>query len=113
MPMLVFGDKQGLLAAAELTYPTMHGAEKCLASRKYLAPVLHQRLSGVTHKADVSVWAQTLELPLDKANIDHQHFKAASRDEIRGTGCVVDSFEAAPWSFWQTDSYLDAGYLGR
>jgi len=45
------------------------------------------------------------------ANTARQHFKAAARDEIKGTGDVVDSLEAALWCFWHTESYREAVLL--
>jgi ADP-ribosylglycohydrolase len=35
-------------------------------------------------------------------------YRHKSRDQIKSTGYVVDSLEAALWSFWITDSFEDA-----
>ena len=38
-------------------------------------------------------------------------FKAKIMDQIRGTGYVVQSLEAALWCFWQTDNFKDCVLL--
>ena len=38
-------------------------------------------------------------------------YRAKGRDEIKGSGYVVRSLEAALWCFWQTDSYQNAVLL--
>ena len=35
-------------------------------------------------------------------------FKTKSIDELKGSGYVIESLEAALWSFWHTDNFKDA-----
>jgi len=37
-----------------------------------------------------------------------QRFRYASEAEVSGSGYVVESLEAALWSFWHTDNFRDA-----
>ncbi|MEE4277330.1 MAG: ADP-ribosylglycohydrolase family protein, partial [Halieaceae bacterium] len=51
-------------------------------------------------------WAES-ELAPAIATIANGSFKDRQPPEIRGTGYVVDSIEAALWAFWRTDSFRD------
>ncbi len=39
--------------------------------------------------------------------VTHAEFKTKTIHQIKGTGYVVESLEAALWCFWQTDTYQD------
>jgi ADP-ribosyl-[dinitrogen reductase] hydrolase len=98
------------LLAAESS-KTTHRAEECLNACRFLAEVLCRALSG---------------MPRDEALIDYDVgsfgtdkvkalasgvWKHKTREQIRGTGYVIDTLEAALWCCWQTDNFRDAVLL--
>ena len=40
--------------------------------------------------------------------INAGEYKSKSRDQIRSTGYVIDTLEAALWAVWNTDNFKDA-----
>lgn len=40
--------------------------------------------------------------------INAGEYKQKTRDQIRSSGYVIDTLEAAMWSVWNTDNFLDA-----
>ena len=100
--------------AAASSAPT-HRSPKCLSACRYFAVLLAALMSGVP-RAEVlsSDWQMLEELrrdaPLDPAilEIASGSFRRKSDDEIRGSGYVVDSLEAALWAFAKAASFEEA-----
>ncbi|WP_257895885.1 ADP-ribosylglycohydrolase family protein, partial [Enterobacter roggenkampii] len=40
--------------------------------------------------------------------INAGEYKQKTRDQIRSSGYVIDTLEAAMWSVWNTDNFRDA-----
>ena len=90
---------------------TTHQALECLMACRLLGEVLIRALQG---KSKVDVLApsqQTLFLSPGLQSIADDQYKKKSREQIRGTGYVVQSLEAALWSFWSTDSFKECVLL--
>ena len=113
--VLRFARKPELQAMAVLSSRTTHAAEECLDACRLLAVALERALAGcdkaeVLDLAAIEVSSQRLR------DIAAGGYRSATRDQVRGTGYVVDSLEAALWCFHQHDSFagavLEAANLG-
>lgn len=112
---LRFARKPELQAMAVLSSRTTHAAEECLDACRLLAVALERALAGcdkaeVLDLAAIEVSSQRLR------DIAAGGYRSAKRDQVRGTGYVVDSLEAALWCFHQHDTFagavLEAANLG-
>ncbi len=83
---------------------TTHGAAECMEACQLFGVMLHLALTG-SSKADIlrqSLYQPTLPKIQAIANGDYQR---KTMTDIRGSGYVVDSLEAALFCFCQTDSF--------
>lgn len=112
---LRFARMPELQAMAVLSSRTTHAAEECLDACRLLAVALERALAGcdkaeVLDLAAIEVSSQRLR------DIAAGGYRSAMRDQVRGTGYVVDSLEAALWCFHQHDTFagavLEAANLG-
>ncbi|WP_141058723.1 ADP-ribosylglycohydrolase family protein [Stenotrophomonas rhizophila] len=113
--VLRFARKPELQAMAALSSRTTHAAGECLDACRLLAVALERALAGcdkaeVLDLAAIEVSSQRLR------DIAAGGYRSAQRDQVRGTGYVVDSLEAALWCFHQHDTLagavLEAANLG-
>ena len=97
---------------------TTHGALEAIDACRYLAALLIGALSGLSKKELLAdgfepapdLW---LEAPLAPkvAEIAAGAFKSKDLAEIKGSGYVVDSLEAALWAFYQSQSFREGALL--
>ncbi|MCL4266527.1 MAG: ADP-ribosylglycohydrolase family protein [Anaerolineae bacterium] len=104
VPMAYSPDVTAVLHYAAESSRTTHGAAECIEACRLFGVMLHLALTG---SGKENILRQTLYQPtLPKiqaiANGDYIHKTTA---DIRGSGYVVDSLEAALFCFVQTDSF--------
>ena len=90
---------------------TTHQSPECVMACRLLGEVLIRSLQG---KSKVDVLApsqQVLELSSGLRSIACGEYQTKTIDQIRGSGYVVESLEAALWSFWKTDNFKDGVLL--
>lgn len=112
VPMFFYPDRSQAIYYAGESSRTTHAAPECIAACQLLGAMLCQALAGAS-KAAILFDARFSTAPLGVlppkiqalVNGDYRHRTLA---EIAGNGYVVNSLEAALWSFWQTDNYRDA-----
>jgi ADP-ribosyl-[dinitrogen reductase] hydrolase len=100
--------------AIESSLPT-HGSDMCLSACAALAVMLAALASGVS-KNDVlhpkwPVWMKLEEVhPIHESivNVINGSYLHKNAREIRGSGFVVESLEAALWAFESSDSFEEA-----
>ena len=100
--------------AAASSAPT-HRSDKCLSACRYFAVILAGLLSGQTRDEVLSPDSPALEelhraSPLHPAILEVARgtFRRKPASEIRGSGYVVDSLEAALWAFHRAPSFSSA-----
>jgi ADP-ribosyl-[dinitrogen reductase] hydrolase len=87
---------------------TTHGAHECLDACRLLAAILVATLNGSEKPAALfdslpeSVMAESIQ------RIGRGEYRDKSEAEIRGSGYVVQSLEAALWCFWTTSDFESA-----
>jgi ADP-ribosyl-[dinitrogen reductase] hydrolase len=102
------------MSAAQST--TTHLAPECLGACRLLAEVLVRALQGKSKNEVLAPSRQTGPMSGALQSIAQVDYKTKAEDQIKGSGYVVQSLEAALWCFWQTDSFeacvLRAANLG-
>lgn len=86
---------------------TTHGSDACLSACAYLSLILwraiHEKMPKDEMLADeYSVYDKHLY------PVINGEYQNKGRDEIIGSGYVVESLEAALWCFYHTDNFTDA-----
>lgn len=90
---------------------TTHAAPECVDACRYFAHLLCHALAGQEKE---TLLAAPEDAPFDPplapkiAAIATGNYRTKSRDRIVGNGYVVNSLEAALWSFATTDTYKEA-----
>ena len=85
---------------------TTHAAQESLDACKLFVAQLIDALNGADKK--IVLRQRVMSLSPKLLFISAGEWKQKSRDEIRSTGYVVHTLEAALWSVWQTDNFRDA-----
>ncbi len=115
IPMYYFSDLEKTLHFAGESSRTTHGAQECIESCQLFAEMLFRALSGSSK--DEILFDSTIGISSSRIqSITSGNYCQKSIDQIKGTGYVVESLEAALWCFYQTDTFnaaiLQAANLG-
>jgi ADP-ribosyl-[dinitrogen reductase] hydrolase len=87
---------------------TTHGALECVEACQLFGSMLHHALSGDA-KDKILFSHDSSKFQSKKVQaIALGQFKEKGYDEIKGSGYVIDSLEAALWCFLNTDNYKEA-----
>ena len=86
---------------------TTHQSPECLMSCRLLGEVLIRALQGKTKEVVLAPSQQALRLSPDLKSVATGGYKTKIMDQIRGSGYVVQSLEAAFYCFWSTDNFKD------
>jgi ADP-ribosyl-[dinitrogen reductase] hydrolase len=111
IPIFFYPDmEQGVQYAAESS-STTHGSAECVDACKLYAYMLVKALDGKS-KAEILSEPDTIDClknmsPKIQAIADGT-YKDKAESQIKGSGYVVESLEAALWCFHTTDSFRDA-----
>ncbi len=109
-------DEDAVREHAALSSQTTHGAAECIDACEILATLIHRVLTGASkeqlREPVAGEWSS-----VGIASIAEHDYLTKSENEIRGTGYVVESLEAALWCFHTTDDFksaiLQAANLGN
>jgi len=111
IPMFFCPDAKRAMLNAINSSRTTHAARECLDACSLFACMLVAALEG-KRKKEILIGSVTSELMWEMAPkiqaIYGCQYKDKVEDQIRGSGYVVESLEAALWCFHQTDSFSDA-----
>lgn len=111
VPIMYANDIQMAIHLSAEQSKTTHGAIECLEASKVFGGVLVRALNGTLSKDEVLVnnefdfgqaLSTKLQLIATGAYFDYDIH------QIKGSGYVVDSLEAALWCFYHTDNFKDA-----
>lgn len=118
VPLLYAANASGAIELAAASSRTTHGTVAAVDACRYLAGLLLGALRGVgkdellaPHYSPVPGYWQAHPLVPEIAAIAAGSFKWRQPPEIRGTGYVVHSLEAALWAFCHSDSFAEACLL--
>ncbi|HHB1428485.1 TPA: ADP-ribosylarginine hydrolase Tri1 [Serratia odorifera] len=107
-PVAIFGRKslsRTLLESKRQSMAT-HGAVESIHGCQYLGFILHYLLNGASKEEAFS--PHVMPLSVRVLLINAGEYKDKTRDQIRSSGYVIDTLEAAMWAVWNTDNFRDA-----
>lgn len=108
VPMFFYPDRQAVLEMCAESSRTTHGAPECIDACKLFGTMLVSALSGAS-KQTILFGHEIGTLCTDRLqHIAEGGYRYASEADVQGSGYVVESLEAALWSFWTTDDFRTA-----
>lgn len=115
IPMYYFSDLENIIHFARESSRTTHGTLECIEACQLFAEMLYFALAG--QSKDQILFDTKFQVFAPKINdIVNGSYSQKSITQIRGTGYVAESLEAALWCFYQTDTFetaiLQAANLG-
>ena len=108
IPMFFHHNRDAAIEYAALSSCLTHAAVECIDASRLFAAMLHQALSGADKETILDGHGL---LDIDSAGVQaiaDRAYRTKSVDQIRGSGYVVESLEAALWCFDNTASFEDA-----
>ena len=110
VPLFCYPDVDMSIRLAGESSGTTHAAPECIEACQLFALILVKALDGKSKKEILfdPENVNRIELSEKLQKIACGDYADKLEDEIRGTGYVVDSLEAALWCFHHTDSFQDA-----
>jgi len=116
IPMFFYPNKEEVIAMSADSARTTHAAHECIKASRLFGAMLYMALSGA-NKEDILLGHGMTHLDSDALTaIGQGDYRNKKIYEVRGSGYIVDSLEAALWCFWQTHTFqaaiLQAANLG-
>ena len=108
VPMFYMNDSTAAVQWAVESSRTTHGAQECLDACALFGELLTRALRGETKEQLLQGGEDIHNLSPALASIAAGDYQAKHEDDIRGTGYVVQSLEAALWCFHTTGNFKDA-----
>lgn len=108
VPMFYFPNRERILHYSTESSRTTHGTQECLDACRLFGDILYRALSGKDKSAILTEGGPDLVMSPALKKIAAGAFLKKSELDIRGTGYVVNSLEAALWCFWTTDDFKQA-----
>ena len=118
VPMYFAGDASEAIERSGDSSRTTHGADEAVDACRYYSGLLAGALRGEAKEALLGpgycpvegLW-QTVPLAERVAEVAGGSFKHREPPEIRGTGYVVESLEAALWAFHKSQDFREGALL--
>ncbi len=107
IPIFYYPDREKILQFSGESSRTTHGATEAVEACQLFGDMLYRAFSGVGKDEILFGSAEYLREPALQS-IANGDYRQKSINQIRGSGYVVASFEAAVWSFWNTQTYKEA-----
>lgn len=105
VPMFFAADPPLAISQSGQSARTTHGAYECVAASRLFGAMLVAALQGESKEQVLFGHGDLGDLPDSIGAIAAGQYRHKPDSDIRGNGYVVDSLEAALWSFWSTDSF--------
>jgi ADP-ribosyl-[dinitrogen reductase] hydrolase len=116
VPMFYNPDMAGAVHYSAESSRTTHGAPECIDACRLLAGIIFRALTGASKEEILLGESGSFQGEPKIATIAKGDYRNKAINQIRGTGYVVESLEAALWCFLQTDTFeaaiLKAANLG-
>ena len=118
VPLFFACDPQSAIEKSGESSRTTHGAVECIDACRNLGALIVAAVNGVSKNDFLNsnyspvpgYWKQHPLAPAVAAIADGS-FQYLEPPEIKGTGYVVQSLEAALWAFYKTDNFRDGALL--
>ena len=107
IPLFYYPELEQIIRFAAESSRTTHGALECIEACQLFAEMLFRALSGASKNE--TLFNATVEILSPKIiEISRGRYTQKSIAEIRGTGYVADSLEAALWCFFHSNTFEEA-----
>lgn len=110
VPMFYANDRAKAIEYGGRSSATTHAVDETIGACRYMADLIVLALRGAS-KEEILSPPSMGGLPDKIGKVANGTFKTAQPPEIRGTGYVVNSLEAALWAFWNSDNFADGARL--
>lgn len=109
VPMFFLDDERRAIEMGGLSARTTHGADTCLDACRYFSWMLVRALRGESKEELLTPKPWPFERPLcaDIQEVAAGSYLRKEPPEIRGSGYVVESVEAAMWAFHRGSDFVD------
>ncbi len=108
VPMFFYPNRKIAIVMSGRSSRTTHGAAECVEASRLFGAMLFMALSGA-NKTDILLAHGITSLKSNRlAAIASGAYQKKSSNDIRGSGYVVESLEAALWCFYQTNTFQEA-----
>jgi len=109
-PIVLFfmPDRRRVLEHAAASSRTTHGTAEAIDGCRLLAAVLAELLSGASKEGALAAMEDHADLSAGLRSIASGEFLEKAETDIRGSGYVVASLEAALWCFSRSESFEEA-----
>ena len=114
IPIYYYQEPEEALKYAALSSKTTHAHSLCIDACRYMAGIIVGLLNGESKDTVFSSMYSPVENyfmnnPLCDAikEVANGSFKTKQPPEVKGTGFVVESLEAALWAFYHSDNFRD------
>ena len=105
VPMFYFPDESAAKKYAGESARTTHGAPECIDASRLFAGMICRALGGASKDEVLFGEADTFQGESRVAAIARGTYRHMSADQLRGSGYVVASLQAAAWCFANTDAF--------
>lgn len=106
IPLFYGGSPIDAFAFAGQSSMTTHGSDACIDACRYMALIMNGAINGIVKEELLSLdFMKSIDLMPEIREIANGSFKEKEPPEIKGTGYVVESLEAALWAFYTYDSF--------
>lgn len=105
VPMFFAADPIAAIHQSGQSARTTHGAYECVAASRLLGAMVVAALQGEAKDQILFSHGSLGDLPASIGAIAIGQYRRKADSDIRGNGYVVDSLEAALWSFWSTETF--------
>ncbi len=119
IPMMYSNDPEKAIAKAAQSSKTTHGSELAIDGCKLLSGLIVAALSGIEKRELLSPYFKSIES--ERWNEKQIHpliyqlsggvYKTKNPPEIKGTGYVIESLEAALWAFYHSNNFKEGCLL--
>lgn len=108
VPMFCYPDRDLTMYFSGESSRTTHGATECVEASRLFGDMLFRALYGAK-KEEILVGHELDEIASRSIQaIANREYQNKIVTEIRGSGYVVESLEAALWCFWTTETFEQA-----
>ena len=110
IPMFFANNMDAAVEFGAQSSATTHAADEATGACRYMSALIVHALLGAPRDEILSLRLPD-KLPGGIARVADGSFKTAHPPEIKGSGYVVDSLEAALWAFNNSDNFADGARL--
>ena len=110
VPMFYALNIEDAIEFAAQSSVTTHAAEEAVSACRYMAAVIARALRG-NDKEEVLAPVRDSDLADGVKRVAYGSFRIFNPPQIRGSGYVVESLEAALWAFHNTDNFADGACM--